>query len=229
MLKTSLIVSMLLLFASYASAAIIGPTELLIEGAGVKNNNPYGAFTGSVEYYYDDVAEVGTLTVTLENITADELGGYITGFVFNIDGDANAVFNPDPQFNFEGVNNESASPFGTFEAGAALGENFLGGGNPTLGIGVDDPARAFTFDVTGVDAASLTAGSFLSEISTGNDNNEAFFVVRFKGFEDGGSLKVSSETPMDPSSGQTIPAPAAFVPGLVMLTMLAARRKRRTA
>lgn len=229
MLKTSVIVSMLLLFASYASAAIIGPTQLNIDGAGVKNNNPYGVFSGSVKYSYDDVLEVGTLVVTLDNTTDDDLGGYITGFVFNIDGDATATFNPDPQFNFEGVTNESASPFGTFDAGAALGGNFTGGGNPTIGIAVDDPARDFVFDITGADAATLTAGSFLTETSSGNDNNTAFFVVRFKGFDDGGSDKVASNPPSDPSSGQTIPVPAAFVPGIVMLAIIGTRRKRRHA
>lgn len=229
MLKTSVIVSMLLLFASYASAAIIGPTQLNIDGAGVKNSNPYGQFSGSVSYSFDDVLEVGTLTVTLDNTTDSNLGGYITGFVFNIDGDATATLNPDPQFNFEGVANESASPFGTFEAGAALGADFTGGGNPTVGIAIDDAARDFIFDVIGADAASLTAESFLTQTSSGNDNNTAFFVVRFKGFEDGGSDKVASNPPSDPSSGQTIPTPAAFVPGIVMLAIMGTRRKRRHA
>ena len=53
-----------------------------------------GAFTGTMSYDDDS-----TLTITLKNTTLAG-GGYITGFLFNIDGSATAQLTPSPTANF---------------------------------------------------------------------------------------------------------------------------------
>ena len=122
-------------------------------------HSKWGEYLASVEYTFDALADEGTLTVTLDNVSDPSNGGYITGFLFNIDGDAIAELDGGEQHNLVGVTDESGSPYGTFEAGAALREDFLGGGKPSLGIGIDDGAVSFTFTVTGADAATLIADS----------------------------------------------------------------------
>lgn len=175
------------------------------------SNEGLGAFSGTISY---DEA-LGSLSILLENTSPVDNGGYITGFLFNIDGDATPTLNPDPQNNFDGVSNENGAPYGTFESGAALNGNFLGGGNPNAGIGVGDSAT-FDFDVTGTDAGSLLASNFLGESSSQGDNS-ASFLVRFRGFDDEGSDKVT---------GVAAPSPAAATAGLVLLGGMLMRRRR---
>jgi hypothetical protein len=165
-----------------------------------------GAFTGSISY--DDVS---TLTIKLTNTTPVG-SGFITGFVFNIAGDALATLSPNPTGSFSDLRTSGASnpleanPFGTFEAGAGLGSNgnlkFLGGGSPNDGIAVGSE-QTFTFNVTGTDATSLRVIDFLSEMSSGNQNNEASFVVRFRGIDArAGSDKVpaTAAVPLPPAA-----------------------------
>jgi hypothetical protein len=111
--------------------------------------------------------------------------------------------NPAP---FQFVQNESGSPFGTFDFGAALGGDFLGGGSPTDGIAVGD-SRTFAFNVTGSDADAIGAGDFVSD----------GFLVRFRGFEDDGSDKVP---------GRIVPTPAAVIAGLALLGLVGIQRRR---
>ena len=179
-----------------------------------------GSFTGSLEYEFDPFADIGFLSVTLTNTSDPDNGGFITGFVFNIasaDTDASATFtsgsHPFENLTDGGLN---AQPFGNpFDAGAALGGKFLGGGSPTDGIAVGDTG-IFEFDVMAFDAADLTALSFL----TGGPY-EFNFIVRFKGFENGGSDKVP---------GTIIPLPPGLaLGGLGLLgAMFGARRVRRS-
>ena len=70
----------------------------------------------------------------------------------------------------------------------------------------------FTLSVTGPDANSLTAADFVSQPSSSGE----VFVVRFRGFADGGSDKVP---------GEIIPAPSAMC--LLGFAGLAATRRRR--
>lgn len=165
-----------------------------------------GAYSGTASF---DVtgATTGVLTVMLTNVSPPANGGKITGVVFNLasaDANAAAVLTG-ATHPFLNTGAESASPFGVFEAGAALGGSWLGGGSPNAGISVG-MTGTFTFSVSATDAAELSAGDFLSD----------GLVVRFRGFANGGSDKVPA-----------VPAPAAGV----MLGLLAAGvavRRRRT-
>jgi hypothetical protein len=189
------------LFGSWASA---GTVNLVSNTSG--STSSLGAFTGTATY--DDVS---VLTITLKNTTPSG-GGYITGFLFNIDGDATATLSPNPTGNFSDLvtsGNLSGNPFGDFDAGAALGGNFLGGGSPNSGIAVG-AERTFTFNLTGDDASSLRIGHFFTELSDGSDDHDAGLLVRFRGIQLGeGSDKVPG-FPTRPPGGETpIPLPAA--------------------
>src|SRR6185436_6508453 len=131
----------------------------------------------------------GTLVVSLANTTDPaSLGGYITGFAFNFHStDPSASLNLVAEdFHFAELADVSCPPFGVFDAGAALGGSWVGGGNPTRGIPVG-ASGTFTFDVSASDAQSLGAADFISS----DPGRSAFaFVVRFRGFANGGSDKV---------------------------------------
>lgn len=179
-----------------------------------------GSFTGSLEYLADPFDDEGLLIVTLTNTGSVGNGGYITGFLFNFDSsddDAEVeledVTHPFTQTFGNGLN---GNPFGNpYDAGAALGGNFSGGGNPTPGIAVGDTGM-FEFEIEADDADILTALSFM----TGPfDHN---FVVRFRGFEDGGSDKV-------PANIVPLPAPVAMGALGLLGVMFGARRLRRSA
>jgi hypothetical protein len=143
-----------------------------------------GSYDG-VLCYTPTSATTGELTITLTNNSPADNGGYLTGFVFNFessDPDANAILVPSAGYPFEYVEGK-APPFGKFMAGAALDGKFNGGGNPTDGIPVGETGT-FTFIISANDAVSLNSSSF------GQGDNDYNFVVRFKGFCDGGSDKV---------------------------------------
>jgi len=168
--------------------------------------------TGSLSYVFGGGSS-GSVTISLTNSSPAFVGGFLTGFVFNIDSsdsNASASLFSTTNANFLDTGNESAPPFGDFDAGAALGANWTGGGSPNGGVGIGQSAT-FVFSVTALDAGSLTASSFF------NGPNEYDFVARFRGLTGGGSDKV----PLVP----VIPGPmtpAAFGLGGLML----AKRRR---
>jgi len=207
--------------ASASSVAIVSDSS--------QSTQNLGAFTGVLDY------QAGVLTVSLTNTSSPLNGGFITGFLFNIndaDDDASGAFSDADDASTGGLNesdynqvaNASGSPFGTFELGAALGGNFLGGGNPNKGIGVGETG-IFKFTITEPDGELLTALSFITEISLGNGNNgkDVSFLTRFRGFNDDGSDKVPGI-----DNNPVIPLPAAVWSGLVTLGGLGAIRVRRT-
>jgi hypothetical protein len=172
----------------------------------------YGEFTGTIEFSATAFNE-GNLTISLTNTSDPSNGGYITGFLFNInsaDSNANAslistlhpTMLPVPP-------GESGNPFGDFDAGAAISGSFLGGGSPTTGIGVG-ATGVFEFLITASDAVSLTAMSFIT------GPNEHNFVTRFRGFGDGES---------DTVPGKLVPAPGALC--LLLGGLFAGGRRRR--
>lgn len=166
-------------------------------------------FSGTLDYTFTG-ADMGTLIVSLSNDTPALVGGFLTGFVFNIlsmDDNASASLLSATNANFLDTGPESAPPFGDFDAGAALGADWTGGGSPNGGMGVGD-FDVFTFKVTASDASALSAISF---IGSGDDIN---FAVRFRGLTDGGSDKVPG-----------VPAPGAGALALGALG-LATRRRR---
>jgi MYXO-CTERM domain-containing protein len=170
-----------------------------------------GAFTGSMNWtYLGDSA--GTLVVTLTNTSPVENGGYLTGFVFN------AVHNVELKVLYDeatpdrdDVADVNAHPLGIFDHGAAIGGDWLGGGQPWgSGVGVGQ-TFAFTFDVRGQAEllSTLVAHDFFDE------SDGWGFAARFRGFDDDGSDKVTA----------SLPAPGAAA--LLGLGALASRRRRR--
>ena len=167
-------------------------------------------FTGTIQYTPTS-ASAGVVTIMLNNMTPVNVGGYLTGFVFNVgstDTNASATLTSTTNANFLGLASHTASPFGAFDAGASLGANWQGGGSPAGGIAIGG-SGTFTFNVSANDAQTLTAQSFL----TGGPNAYNF-VVRFRGLENGGSDKVPA-----------VPAPAAGA--LAAMTMLGLGLRRR--
>jgi len=174
----------------FLASTLVVAASLLATGAtasadliNIFGDGALGDYTGSISY--DGGTNV--LVISLTNTSAPANGGFLTGVIFNInsaDAAASAVLTSTTDADFLDTGSENGAPFGTFEAGAALGANWLGGGNPTLGIGVGGSVT-LTFLVTASDRAFLTAGSFIN-----NDVLDPDFVVRFRGFEDGGSDKV---------------------------------------
>ncbi|HZW10643.1 MAG TPA: PEP-CTERM sorting domain-containing protein [Phycisphaerales bacterium] len=189
---------------SAASADIVG-----ISGSIGDSTEQTGAtFSGSIDYTFNGGSN-GTVVITLNNDTPPAVGGYLTGFVFNIDSidpTVAAALSSATNANFLDTGNEAAPPFGNYLAGAALGADWTGGGSPNGGIPVGGSAM-FTFAVTASDAGSLSASSFV------NGPNEFDFVARFRGLSNGGSDKV--------------PVPAPSAAALLGLGGLAAIRRRR--
>ena len=200
MIRSTLTACAALALAGTASADMIDISGDVFGSTGMTG----ATFMGTLEYTYNG-GDSGTLAVSLTNDTPMDVGGYLTGFVFNVDSvDAVAALSSttDPDFLNTGV--ENAAPFGMFDAGAALNADWTGGGNPSFGMAIG-VTEMFEFSVMASDANLLTASSFLGD---GND-----FVVRFRGLLDGGSDKVP------------VPAPGAGALALVGLA-LAGRRRR---
>lgn len=158
-----------------------------------------GTFTGTLTYTSGS-ATTGQLVISLTNTSPVGNSGFITGFALNNPGGITSISSilfGDTDFQQLGLstNGVSASPFGDFDFGAALGGNFLGGGNPNPGIGVGASA-SFTFNLSGSNLNLLTENSFLTALSSGASagNDAESVIVRFRGFSDGGSDKVPTAT-----------------------------------
>lgn len=191
----------------------IGSPAVMADTIEIFGDGAVGNFTGTLDY------SGSQLSVTLNNTSPAANGGYITGFLFNINGDATATLNPNPTGSFQYVTNENGMPFGTYQFGASLNGNWQGPGAPQAGIGVGE-SKTFIFDVTGPDAGSLSVLDFFTKGGTlpgPQGESDVVFAVRFTGFEDGDSDKVS---------GEIVPMPAAVWPGLALLGGLLLRRRR---
>lgn len=185
------------------AALLAGPGRAeLIEGA--TSPGGLGAFEAQFTYVVNDSGHA-LLTFQLLNASPADNGGYITGFAFNApDGYITGITLMGTNTSFrllggpgykDGIN---GAPYGSFDAGAALGGDFLGGGQPSPGIAVGQSAT-FTFALAGQGLDGLTEASFVNE--------EDPMVVRFRGFVNGGSDKV----PGGPSGVETAPEPATAV------------------
>lgn len=198
---------------SMVMAGVASATMVQIQSNPAGSTDGIGRFTGSISYT-GNTANTGTLTIVISNTNTPATGGYITGMVFNIpgaDAAATAQLAASSIANFSVLGpTESASPYGVYEAGAALGGSWLGGGSPTGGVAVGQTGT-FTFNITSAGAGAFTASSFIASGSSPSP------LVRFKGFANGGSDKVP---------GVLVPAPgaAALVAGA---GLLAVRRRRR--
>jgi len=142
-----------------------------------------GDYSGTISYT-GLTQTTGSLVITLTN-ESSSAGGKITGLVFNIgssDPLASATLSSTDHASFLDTGSEDGSPFGQFEAGAALGADWSGGGSPNPGIHIGDTGT-FTFDVTAADASLLSAIDFLDGTAADVD-----FVVRLRGFDAHASL-----------------------------------------
>lgn len=210
------VISIVALGVASALPATAGASVATFRANTLSSTEMLGNYVGTVSYT-SNTATTGTVTFQLINISPSSNGGYITGLVFNIPGsDTSAsasLLSATPSSFTDTGPNESASPFGIFDAGAALGGSFLGGGSPIPGIAVG-ATGTFVFAITSAVAATITADDFVPTFGSPG------IVVRFRGFQDGGSDKV-------PGIGEPpIPAPGAAAT-LALAGGIALRRRRR--
>jgi hypothetical protein len=207
------------IFLVLALAAPAGAATVYFDADPTASTEGLGDFTGSLGFTVDGA--IGTLLVTLTNTTDADLEGYITGFVFNIDGeDATATLIDSTYDRFQ-QGDLSASPYGTYESGAVLGGKFLGGGSPRFGISVNETA-VFTFLVEGPGATSLSSSSFISP----NGSNE--LIVRFRGLANDDSDKVVAAVMRLPDPA-VVPLPPAVMLGALGLAGIVVGRRRARA
>lgn len=193
--------------------------------------NQLGSFVGSIDYAYNS-GKSGTLTLSITNTSPAANGGFITGMAFNaplgIKLDASSGFG---NFGLMGKANSktvSASPWGSYSWGIALGGSWTGGGKPADGIGVGQ-TQTFVLMVTAPTpsaASALTSASFFTK----NSPSDPAMAVRLRGFVNSGSDKVPAEdwspVSLQPGSAPvTIPLPGAALAGSVGLLGLLSRRR----
>ncbi|MBL0922167.1 MAG: hypothetical protein IBJ10_08580 [Phycisphaerales bacterium] len=183
------------------SASIVGSTGV--------------SFSGSSSWTYSGGSN-GLLQITLTNTTGSDVGGMLTGFAFDLGTfEGSAVLQSASVLNFVGITNVSAEPFGKgYDAGAAVGANWLGGGRPQGGLS-SGQTGVFTFAVSSPSASQFSA-------STPFEGPRDFdFVVRFRGLNDGGSSKVVG------TALTAVPAPGgAALMGAAMLFASGRRREK---
>lgn len=184
---------------------------LPIQADMTNSENTLGDFTGTIGY--TGLGNSGLLTVSLTNTSNPLGGGYLTSVLFNFvssDPLATVLLASTTDADFIDAAGSSGVPFGSpYDAGAGVNGTFQGGGSPSDGIAIGQSVT-FTFNVNATDAGSLSAASFMSGPYQFN------FIVRFRGFENGGSDKVP---------GMLVPAPGAIA--LLGLAGIVGGRRRR--
>lgn len=222
-------------FCAAACAAMLGaslaqaqPVPVPLESGILDTPAPAVSFLGNMTYD----PSLSRLTVFLQNTSADDTDLSLTGFLFNSQGDALATYvDPDSSGGFQPITDgpgAGAGAFGQYEFGAALGGNFLSGGDPNNGFFPLESGNFF-FNVTinGLAAAdAVTVEDFL-KLAGSDSTVQSPFVVRFRSAGDAGSVNtagVKMQTPPPP----VVPLPAAAwmaLSGLALLPVV--RRKLR--
>jgi hypothetical protein len=210
----------LLVSTSVASASSV---QLFSDDA--NSTEGLGSFEGTMDF---DGASL--LTITLKNTSSGPglTTAKITGFVFNALDSVNATFVDANDLStsgfdesaFNNTDSESASPFGDYDEGAALGGSWLGGGSPNAGIDIGETG-IFQFLVTG--GAGLDVLDFFT---TDQGATDFEFAVRFRGIDAGaGSDKVPA---LIGRTSTAIPLPPAVWSGLATLGAMGAVTVRRS-
>jgi hypothetical protein len=170
-MRKTFLISLLILVAT------VNPSfASLISGTG-----SWGSFSGDFSFTPAkfDGEGGGTVAVTLNNVSQASNGGYITGLAFNIPTTLFGVVGYSAPALFDLLEYPvDAFPYGSYDIGSALGGSFLGGGDPKPGIAVGGTG-IFTFSLIGI----MTEQQFLNQA-------DDWFIVRFRGFENGQSDKV---------------------------------------
>jgi hypothetical protein len=239
-----------LVSAGPARAEFVADSSVSIAGSPATSGPGY--LTGTVAV--DNISTTqAVIQITLTNTSPVANGGFITGFAFNdpnssskgnistVSGFTQSYAPPGapppntmqliggPSYN----NSISGASFGSFDLGAAVGGNLLGGGAPQPGIEVGQTGT-FEFTVTGSHLNNLTAQGIMSALSHHpKGGGPAALLVRFRGFKDGDSDKVVAGVvkpppPPPPPPPGVIPAPpSAVLAGLALGTCLLGRLTRR--
>eukprot|EP00767_Chilomastix_cuspidata_P007780 gnl/Chilomastix_cuspidata/8608.p1 GENE.gnl/Chilomastix_cuspidata/8608~~gnl/Chilomastix_cuspidata/8608.p1 ORF type:complete len:230 (+),score=10.28 gnl/Chilomastix_cuspidata/8608:134-823(+) len=192
-MKKSRIIFTLFFVLIFVSSAYTLP----IQGSFSTEN--LGDFSGSLTYLSKDDTSA-ELHIAITNTSPSDNGGYITGIAFNnpqnlIKGVSLSEIKDFDLITNITINNAiSCSPFGYFDIGASSESkktDWLGSGNPKKGIEVGSTAE-FVFELSAQSGLmSIDEKSFFNELSENvKDDKSAFFAVRFRGFDDGGSDKV---------------------------------------
>lgn len=232
MTRIFIALTLALVMTSTCTASIVH-----IRDANHSNSTNIGSYTASLSHIKvsDDVA---TLIVNIRNDTDTLPGGKITALAFNNPFNrivGVSAFRRTGNLNFNSIggatyqNTVDVDPFGDMDIGASISSQFAGGGSPNDGIAIGQSAT-FEWDVTGTDVGNLSAMDFVNELSENTtDDKKAFFLVRFRGFDNGGSDKsVGGE--FDPNGGSSVPEPSAVaVWSLLSCLGLGVALKRRRA
>lgn len=233
-------------FATPSSAEAAFTPNSIVSIGGTDSTSGPGYFSGTIAV--DNISNSqAVIQVTLTNTSPAGNGGYITGFAFNDPnsssrGNISSVtsftqsYTPlgsPPYSNMTLIGGSSfqntinASPYGSFDIGAATGGSFLGSGTPLPGIEVGQTGT-FTFTVSGSSLNNLTAARLMATMSSGGSKSAAM-LVRYRGFDDGASDKVVAgiicdpvpppppPPPSPPPPPNAVPAPAGAVLGLIGL------------
>jgi hypothetical protein len=195
-------------FATTASAAT---TAVNLAGDANKGASKLGSYRGSATY--DDQSK--TLTVVLENTSAGKKGGgYLTGFAFNLKGNAKAKYldgdvratkkKDEDAFDDAGKKKGTkVKKFGKFLAGVGLDGKLGAKSKAARGVGAG-ASRTFVFKIDG--ATGLTANDLLA-----GDNAFVAFFGGFSGKKTDtvpGALFTPAPAPTLDNSSPTDPGPS---------------------
>ena len=186
--------------------------------------------TGSLGSYSAHFTWDGnTLNLDLTNLSDPSNGGYITGLLLNLP--TGNTFNDTSSDThllalLPSNHGYNGAPYGRFDYGYALKGNFLGGSKPDDGIAVGNTGHFEFSDWSNAENFDIQ-DAFLNLATL--DENDTNLLVRFKGFNNGGTDKVlatylpSTDGSDDPSSLEPpLPSVEASLPNTLWLILLAA-------